>query len=112
MNSLKKFIYVFQKYSIFEILKKKTKIKYNGSLISYKPIVTNNLEFEFFLIHKAASNFSNKILKQIEKNTEYSLYDYGALVGSLADRLNIKDDFENYLNKNNEFHFFFKPYLR
>lgn len=86
----------------FKILTKKQKRVLNR----YKPNVNKNLESViFFTTHKAASNFSNKILKQIEKNTEYTLYDYGALVGSLADRLNIKDDFENYLNKNNEFLF-------
>ncbi len=86
----------------FKILTKKQKRVLN----KYKPHADESLESViFFTTHKAASNFSNEILKQIEKNTEYTLYDYGALVGSLADKLNIKGDFENYLNENNEFLF-------
>lgn len=102
MKSLKKFLYIFLNLMGFNALTKKQKRVLNR----YKPNANKSLESViFFTTHKAASNFTDEILKQIEKNTEYILFDYGALVGSLADKLNIKDDFENYLNKNSEFLF-------
>lgn len=102
MKSLKKFLYIFLNLMGFNTLTKKQKRVLNR----YKPNANKSLESViFFTTHKAASNFTDEILKQIEKNTEYTLFDYGALVGSLADKLNIKDDFENYLNKNSEFLF-------
>ena len=51
----------------FKILTKKQKRVLNR----YEPDVDESLESViFFTTHKAASNFSNEILKQIEKNTE------------------------------------------
>lgn len=105
MNKIKKLLYKIFNSIGFEILTKKQKRVLNR----YKPHVNKNLESViFFTTHKAASNFSNEILKQVENSTEYTLYDYGALVGSLSDKLNIKDDFEVYLNKN--YKFLFNPY--
>ena len=102
MNNIKKLLFKFFNSIGIKVLTKKQKRVLNR----YKPHVNKSLESViFFTTHKAASNFSNEILKQIEKNTEYSLYDYGALVGSLSDTLNIDNDFEVYLNKNYKFLF-------
>lgn len=54
----------------------------------------------FFTTHKCASTYLKKILNSIDKNSEYSHYDYGSLVGSLAKELGVDSDFETYLNKN------------
>tara|TARA_Y100000389_G_C17456812_1_gene518687 strand:- start:2315 stop:3178 length:864 start_codon:yes stop_codon:yes gene_type:complete len=102
MNKIKQILHKLFNSIGIEVLTKKQKRVLNR----YKPQVNKSLESViFFTTHKAASNFSNEILKQIENRTEYTLYDYGALIGSLADKLNIKNDFEVYLNKNYKFLF-------
>jgi hypothetical protein len=97
LSKFKGFTYLLLKYFGFNVYTKKQK----RVLKNFK--IKSNLELEsviFFTTHKCASNFSNEILKSIEFHSEYNLFDYGAIVGSLADKLGISDNFEDYLNLN------------
>lgn len=97
MDKLKIAVILVSRFFGFEILTKKQKRVLN----KYNPKSNTDVESViFFTTHKAASNFTNQILKEVEKNSEFILYDYGALIGSLSEKLNITDDFEEYLNKN------------
>ena len=102
MNKIKKFLFIFFNFLGIKLLTRKQKRVLNR----YKPKINTNLESViFFTTHKAASNFTNEILKITENSSDYILYDYGALVGSLSDKLNLENDFENYLNINYKFLF-------
>lgn len=72
------------------------------------PVKSMSESIIFFTTHKCASNFSSEILKSIEHISEYNLYDYGALLGSLSNKLNLGHEFEPYLNKN--YTHLFQPY--
>lgn len=105
MKIIKKYFYtIITKLGITLYTKKQKRIIYK---LNNK--VTNKLDSViFFTTHKCASNFTNEILKKVEENSDFTLYDYGALIGSLSDRLKISLDFENYLNNNYD-HLFY-PY--
>jgi hypothetical protein len=97
MHRLKKIIFLLMKFIGFEILTKKQKRVLN----KYNPKSNNDLDsIIFFTTHKAASNFTNHVLKEIEQSSEFVLYDYGALIGSLSEKLSITNKFEEYLNEN------------
>jgi len=87
---------IFQNLNIKIYTKKQRRIlknKINKSKSKSNSII-------FFTTHKCASNFSQFMLKEIEANTNYTLFDYGSLLGSLTYELDLKFDFEDYLNKN------------
>ena len=109
MHRLKKIIFLLMKFIGFEILTKKQKRVLN----KYNPKLNNDLDsIIFFTTHKAASNFTNQVLKEIEQNSELVLYDYGALIGSLSEKLSITNKFEEYLNENSNtlFHLYGEIY--
>ena len=105
MNFIKRAIYLSLKILGITYFTKKQKriIK----KINY-PVESKCESIIFFTTHKCASNFSNEILKSIEHISEYNLYDYGALLGSLSDKLKLGPQFEPYLNKN--YQHLFQPY--
>jgi len=97
MHKLRTIIFLLMKFIGFEILTKKQKRVLN----KYNPKSNNHLDsIIFFTTHKAASNFTNQVLKEIEQSSEFVLYDYGALIGSLSEKLCITNKFEEYLNEN------------
>ena len=68
-----------------------------------KPKINNSSNLDsviFFTTHKCASNFISKLLETVDESSEFIHYDYGGLVGSVADKINQKAPFEPYLNKN------------
>lgn len=96
--NIKRVIFKFLSNNGFEIYTKKQK---RTLLRKYK--MNNYSNFDsviFFTTHKCASNFISKLLETIDKNTEFTHFDYGGLVGSVADKINQKAPFEPYLNKN------------
>ena len=104
-SKIKKIIYKFFTKLGLTIYTKKQKRILNKTHYKNK---SKNESVIFFTTHKCASNFSNELLKSVENISNYSLYDYGALIGSLADKLNINSNFEPYLNKN--YSHLFMPY--
>jgi len=99
MKKLKTTIFLTLKLIGIEVLTKKQKRVLN----KYKPKSNSEIDsFIFFTTHKAASNFTNQILKEVEQISEFELYDYGALIGSISEKLNITDQFEEYLNENHK----------
>jgi len=99
MKKFKTTIFLTLKLIGIEVLTKKQKRVLN----KYKPKSNSEIDsFIFFTTHKAASNFTNQILKEVEQISEFELYDYGALIGSISEKLNISDQFEEYLNENHK----------
>ena len=99
MKKLKTTIFLTLKLIGIEVLTKKQKRVLN----KYKPKSNSEIDsFIFFTTHKAASNFTNQILKEVEQISEFELYDYGALIGSISEKLTITDQFEEYLNENHK----------
>ena len=96
--NIKKTIYKFLSKLGFKVFTKKQK-----RILLRKNKLSNSSNFDsviFFTTHKCASNFISKLLETVDKNTEYIHYDYGGLVGSVADKIKQKAPFEPYLNKN------------
>ena len=111
MSKLKKIVhkYLFQlgirRYSskqkrVMGVINKKYKYKKNKNKSDDSLI--------FFTTHKCASNYIKELLNFIEFNSEYSTFDYGKLVGGLADELKIKGQVEGFLNLNYKKLFFSK----
>jgi len=104
MQIINKF-FKYLKYLIFKIFEKlniKIYTKKQKRILRNKIIKSDsNLDsIIFFTTHKCASNFTQVMLKEIETISEYSLYDYGSLLGSLNIELNLSSNFETHLNKN------------
>jgi len=97
LSKIKGLIYTLLNSFGFSVYTKKQKRVLNNFQISSSSELESVI---FFTTHKCASNFSNEILKSIESHSEYNLFDYGAIVGSLADKLGIPGNFEDYLNEN------------
>ena len=74
----------------------------NGKHISKKNESSDYNSVIFFTTHKCASNYVKELINYIESNYRYKTFDYGKLVGGLADELNINGQVEDFLNINHE----------